>query len=71
MIYLGPELEEAVDAYLEESGQSFSEAVRSTLAKLIGRPDLAETVKMGRPKKSPAKKAARPPVKKATRKRVK
>lgn len=50
-VYLGQELDDAVQAHLESSGQSLSELVRAAVATAIGRPDLAETVRMGRPKK--------------------
>ena len=73
VLYFGPELDEALNAYAERTGETVSEIVRRAVATAIGRPDLAETVRMGRPKKGdepqPAKKGGGRKEAKAVQKR--
>lgn len=52
-VYLGPELEDALDKHLKKKKTDASTLVRRLLATDIGSPELADTVRMGRPKKTP------------------
>lgn len=52
-IYLGPELDAAINLFLAKSGTEFNALVRTALANAIGKPELAESVKMGRPAVAP------------------
>lgn len=48
-IYLGPELNDAIDAYLAaRPGQTLAGITRELWAQKLGRPELANSVKMGR-----------------------
>ena len=59
-VYLGPDLDAAVNAYLAKTGTEFNALVRAAVAKEIGQPDLGESVKMGRPAVQTTAKAKAP-----------
>lgn len=67
VLYLGAELDAALNAYVETRGEKLSEIVRSAIAAKIGRPDLAERVTMGRPRKDAAPDPAEPAPRKTAR----
>lgn len=77
-VYLGPDLDSAVTTYLGDTGTEFNALVRTAIAKEIGKPELGESVKMGRPTsppESPVKETTRPlastaPKKKAAKKKM-
>ncbi|MDE2100774.1 MAG: hypothetical protein KGL39_26245 [Patescibacteria group bacterium] len=54
-INLGPELFAAAREYAAASDRELSGIIREALAKRIGRKDLAQSVKRGRPKKREGK----------------
>jgi len=54
LVYLGNELDLAVTAHLEITKETFASVSRELWADRIGRPELADTVKMGRPTQSPS-----------------
>lgn len=52
-VFLGDDLEKAVDKHAKKTGEGRSSMVRRLLANEVGKPELANSVKMGRPRKSP------------------
>lgn len=53
LTYLGEQLDAALQDYLEKHGEKFAQLVRRAIAREIGRPELSNSVRMGRPPADP------------------
>lgn len=71
LVHLGDDLDAAVKAFADKSGQNIADVIRRATAQYIGQPELAEGVRVGRPSKpdEPAP-APRKGMKKVVRKRT-